>query len=410
MMRILILCLGIVVLLAIALLFSANRRAINLRTVGGAFAIQAGLAAFILYVPAGEKILLAISNSLSGVLTYSSEGINFLFGDLGRFKMGFLFAFHVLPIIIFMSALFSVLYYLGIMQWAIRIIGTGIHKLLKTSPAESMAATANIFAGNTDVFVLMRPYAPKMTRSELFALMCGGVASIAGSVLVGYASMGIEIRYLVAASFMSAPGGLLMAKILYPETETESVADVSGEMAAGEEKPINIVEAATNGASQGLKLAVNVGAMLLALIALIAMVNGLLGWAFGLFGMENVSLQLIFSYLFAPVAWLLGVPLSEILQVGNLLGQKLVLNEFVAYTSFIPLKDSLSDYSQIIVIMALAGFANLSAPAALIGVLGGIVPAQKSFIAKMGAKVILAGTLSNLMSAALTGLFFLIAH
>ncbi|WP_312948229.1 NupC/NupG family nucleoside CNT transporter [Superficieibacter sp.] len=409
-MRILILCLGIVVLLAIALLFSANRRAINLRTVGGAFAIQAGLAAFILYVPAGEKILLAISNSLSGVLTYSSEGINFLFGDLGRFKMGFLFAFHVLPIIIFMSALFSVLYYLGIMQWAIRIIGTGIHKLLKTSPAESMAATANIFAGNTDVFVLMRPYAPKMTRSELFALMCGGVASIAGSVLVGYASMGIEIRYLVAASFMSAPGGLLMAKILYPETETESVADVSGEMAAGEEKPINIVEAATNGASQGLKLAVNVGAMLLALIALIAMVNGLLGWAFGLFGMENVSLQLIFSYLFAPVAWLLGVPLSEILQVGNLLGQKLVLNEFVAYTSFIPLKDSLSDYSQIIVIMALAGFANLSAPAALIGVLGGIVPAQKSFIAKMGAKVILAGTLSNLMSAALTGLFFLIAH
>ncbi len=409
-MRILILCLGIVVLLAIALLFSANRRAINLRTVGGAFAIQGGLAAFILYVPAGEKILLAISNSLSGVLTYSSEGINFLFGDLGRFKMGFLFAFHVLPIIIFMSALFSVLYYLGIMQWAIRIIGTGIHKLLKTSPAESMAATANIFAGNTDVFVLMRPYAPKMTRSELFALMCGGVASIAGSVLVGYASMGIEIRYLVAASFMSAPGGLLMAKILYPETETESVADVSGEMAAGEEKPINIVEAATNGASQGLKLAVNVGAMLLALIALIAMVNGLLGWAFGLFGMENVSLQLIFSYLFAPVAWLLGVPSSEILQVGNLLGQKLVLNEFVAYTSFIPLKDSLSDYSQIIVIMALAGFANLSAPAALIGVLGGIVPAQKSFIAKMGAKVILAGTLSNLMSAALTGLFFLIAH
>ncbi|POT56789.1 NupC/NupG family nucleoside CNT transporter [Citrobacter amalonaticus] len=409
-MQILILCSGIVALLAIALLFSANRRAINLRTVCGAFAIQAGLAAFILYVPAGEKILLAISNSLSGVLAYSSEGINFLFGDLGRFKMGFLFAFHVLPIIIFMSALFSVLYYLGIMQWVIRLVGTGIHKLLKTSPAESMAATANIFAGNTDVFVLMRPYAPKMTRSELFALMCGGVASIAGSVLVGYASMGIEIRYLVAASFMSAPGGLLMAKILYPETEAENVADVSVDMAAGEEKPINIVEAATNGASSGLKLAVNVGAMLLALIALIAMVNGLLGWAFGLFGMENITLQLIFSYLFAPVAWVLGVPSSEILQVGNLLGQKLVLNEFVAYTSFIPLKESLSAYSQIIVIMALAGFANLSAPAALIGVLGGIVPTQKSFIAKMGAKVILAGTLSNLMSAALTGLFFLIAQ
>ncbi|HKM95156.1 MAG TPA: NupC/NupG family nucleoside CNT transporter [Buttiauxella sp.] len=409
-MRILILCLCILVLLAIALLFSSNRRAINLRTVLGAFTIQASVAAFILYVPAGEKILLAISNSLSGVLTYSSEGINFLFGDLGRFKMGFLFAFHVLPIIIFMSALFSVLYYLGIMQWVTRIIGTGIHKLLKTSPAESMAATANIFAGNTDVFVLMRPYAPKMTRSELFALMCGGVASIAGSVLVGYASMGIEMRYLVAASFMSAPGGLLMAKILYPETEPDNVADIHIENENPEERPINIVEAATNGAISGLKLAVNVGAMLLALIALIAMVNGLLGWVFDLFGIANITLQLIFSYLFAPIAWLLGVPGSEMLQVGSLLGQKLVLNEFVAYTSFISLKPELSEYSQIIVIMALAGFANLSAPAALIGVLGGIVPAQKSFIAQMGAKVILAGTLSNLMSAALTGLFYIVAH
>lgn len=409
-MQIMILCLGIVVLLAIAVLCSSNRRAINIRTVTGAFTIQASLAAFVLYVPAGEKTLLAISNSLSGILNYSSEGINFLFGDLGRFKMGFLFAFHVLPIIIFMSALFSVLYYIGIMQWVIRLIGTGIHKLLRTSPAESMAATANIFAGNTDVFVLMHPYAPKMTRSELFALMCGGVASIAGSVLVGYASMGIEIRYLVAASFMSAPGGLLMAKILYPETDAEHVADVSADMATGEEKPINIVEAATNGASTGLKLAVNVGAMLLALIALIAMINGLLGWIFDLFHIENITLQLIFSYIFAPVAWLLGVPGSEIFQVGNLLGQKLVLNEFVAYTSFIPLKASLSEYSQIIVIMALAGFANLSAPAALIGVLGGIVPAQKSFIAKMGGKVILAGTLSNLMSAALTGLFWLLAR
>jgi len=252
---------------------------------------------------------------------------------------------------------------------------------------------------------------PKMTRSELFALMCGGVASIAGSVLVGYASMGIEMRYLVAASFMSAPGGLLMAKILYPETEPDKVADIHIEDNENhEERPINIVEAATNGAISGLKLAVNVGAMLLALIALIAMVNGLLGWAFNLFGVANITLQLIFSYLFAPIAWLLGVPGAEMLQVGSLLGQKLVLNEFVAYTSFISLKSELSEYSQIIVIMALAGFANLSAPAALIGVLGGIVPAQKSFIAQMGAKVILAGTLSNLMSAALTGLFYLIAH
>lgn len=409
-MQIIIVCFGIIALLAIAWIFSENRRAISLRATLGAFFLQAGIAALVLYVPAGERVLLSISNSLSGMLNYSSEGINFLFGDLGRFKMGFVFAFHVLPIIIFMSALFSVLYYLGIMQWIIRIVGTGIHKLLKTSPAESMAATANIFAGNTDVFVLMRPYAPKMTRSELFALMSGGVASIAGSVLVGYASMGIDIKYLVAASFMSAPGGLLMAKMLFPETEPEKVADVSGDLMGSEEKPINIVEAATNGASTGLMLAVNVGAMLLALIALIAMVNGLLGWLLGLFGVEDITLQFIFSYIFAPVAWLLGVPAGEMLQIGNLLGQKLVLNEFLAYTSFIPLKPALSEYSQIIATMALAGFANLSAPAALIGVLGSIVPAQKSFIAKMGGKVILAGMLSNLLSAALTGLFYFIAY
>lgn len=409
-MQIIIVCLGIIALLAIAWIFSENRKAISLRATLGAFCLQAGIAALVLYVPAGERVLLSISNSLSGMLNYSSEGINFLFGDLGRFKMGFVFAFHVLPIIIFMSALFSVLYYLGIMQWVIRIIGNAIHKLLKTSPAESIAATANIFAGNTDVFVLMRPYAPKMTRSELFALMSGGVASIAGSVLVGYASMGIDIKYLVAASFMSAPGGLLMAKMLFPETEPDKVADVSGDLMGSEERPINIVEAATNGASTGLMLAVNVGAMLLALIALIAMVNGLLGWLFGLFGQQDITLQFIFSYIFAPIAWLLGVPAGEMLQIGNLLGQKLVLNEFVAYTSFIPLKPALSEYSQIIATMALAGFANLSAPAALIGVLGNIVPDKKSFIAKMGGKVILAGMLSNLLSAALTGLFYLIAH
>lgn len=409
-MQIIIVCLGIIALLAIAWIFSENRNAISLRATLGAFCLQAGIAALVLYVPAGERVLLSISNSLSGMLNYSSEGINFLFGDLGRFKMGFVFAFHVLPIIIFMSALFSVLYYLGIMQWVIRIIGNAIHKLLKTSPAESIAATANIFAGNTDVFVLMRPYAPKMTRSELFALMSGGVASIAGSVLVGYASMGIDIKYLVAASFMSAPGGLLMAKMLFPETEPDKVANVSGDLMGSEERPINIVEAATNGASTGLMLAVNVGAMLLALIALIAMVNGLLGWLFGLFGQQDITLQFIFSYIFAPIAWLLGVPAGEMLLIGNLLGQKLVLNEFVAYTSFIPLKPALSEYSQIIATMALAGFANLSAPAALIGVLGNIVPDKKSFIAKMGGKVILAGMLSNLLSAALTGLFYLIAH
>lgn len=405
-MQILIILCGILILFLIGFLLSENRRKINYRTVLGAFLIQASIAAFVLYAPFGQAVLLNISNVVSGIIDFSSEGINFIFGDIGRYKSGFIFAVHVLPVIIFISALVSVLYYLGIMQRFVSVIGMLFQKLLHTSKAESMAATSNIFVGNSDVFILMRPYAPSMTKSELFALMTGGLASVAGAVLVGYASMGIEIKYLLAAAFMSAPGGLLMAKLIYPETEPRSKEELK--QVVEEDRPINIIEAATRGASSGLMLALNVGAMLLALIALIAAFDGLLGWVTSLMGFEDISLQLIFSYIFAPFAYFLGVPNTEILQVGGLIGQKLVLNEFVAYAQFVDIKATLGDHSQIVTTIALAGFANLSAPAVLIGVLGVMVPDKKSFIAKIGWKVIAAGMLSNLMSASLAGLFFAI--
>ncbi|HBC3440386.1 TPA: NupC/NupG family nucleoside CNT transporter [Vibrio parahaemolyticus] len=393
---------GMMVLISIAAIFSSNRKAINLRLVGVAFSLQILIALFIIFLPAGQSVLLAISTGVASIMNYSSEGINFIFGDLGRFSSGFIFAIHVLPIIIFFSALMSVMYYLGIMQRVIRGIGIVLQKLLGSSQAESTAASANIFIGNTDVFVMMKPYAPKMTKSELFALMVGGFASVAGSVLVGYAGMGVDIKYLVTAAFMSAPAGLLFAKILYPETDEP--ADIDLDIYANEDKPVNIVEAATSGAFTGFKLASSVGVMLLALISLIAMANGLLGFVGGLVGFENLTLELIFSYIFAPFAFLLGVPKAELLQVGSLLGQKLVLNEFVAFLSFAEIKETLSQNTQVIVTIALAGFANLSAPAAMIGVLGGIVPNKKQFIASMGAKVILGATLANLMSAAIIAL------
>ncbi|WP_117235119.1 NupC/NupG family nucleoside CNT transporter [Vibrio maerlii] len=402
-MQTLIILGGMVVLIAIAFLASTNRKKINIRTVAGAFGLQAAIAAFIMFVPAGQAVLQGIANGVASVMGYSGEGINFLFGDLGRFKSGFIFAFHVLPIIVFFSALMSVLYYLGIMQRVVKYIGIAVQKILGTSQAESTAAAANIFVGNTDVFVMMKPYAPKMTRSELFALMVGGFASVAGSVLVGYASMGIEIKYLVTAAFMSAPAGLLFAKIIYPETEKAE--EVELDIYQNEEKPINLIEAATAGAFSGLQLAAAVGVMLLALISLIAMANGILGGIGGLVGFENLSLELIFSYIFAPFAFLLGVPTTEILSAGSLLGQKLVLNEFVAFLNFAEMKEGLSEHTQIVVTMALAGFANLSAPAAMIGVLGTIVPDKKQFIASMGTRVILGATLANLMSAAITGLY-----
>lgn len=411
---------GMVVLLAIAFAFSSNRKAINIRTVGGAFAIQFALGAFVLYVPWGRDLLNGFSTGVSNVINYGNDGSSFLFGGLVSNKMfevfgggGFIFAFRVLPTLIFFSALISVLYYIGVMQWVIKILGGVLQKALGTSRAESMSAAANIFVGQTEAPLVVRPFVPKMTQSELFAVMCGGLASVAGGVLAGYASMGVPLEYLVAASFMAAPGGLLFAKILHPETDKPHE-DFDEALDGGDDKPANVIDAAAGGAASGLQLALNVGAMLIAFVGLIALVNGMLGGIGGWFGMPELTLELILGYAFSPLAFLIGVPWAEAVTAGSFIGQKLVVNEFVAYLNFTPYLGEnaqviaatgqvMSEKTTAIISFALCGFANLSSIAILLGGLGSLAPNRRSDIARMGIKAVLAGTLSNLMAATMAG-------
>lgn len=413
---------GMVTLVAIALLFSSDRRAIRLRTVLGAFAIQAGIGAFVLYVPVGQAVLATVSDAVSQVVLYANDGIDFVFGGLADVEAsGFVFAFKVLPVIIFFSSLTAVLYYLGIMQWIIRILGGALQKALGTSRTESLSATANIFVGQTEAPLVVRPFIARMTASQLFAVMCGGLASVAGSVLAGYAALGIPMEYLVAASFMAAPGGLLFAKLLMPETETpeDSVSAAEERLDEEEDHPTNVLDAAAAGASSGLMLAANVGAMLLAFIGLIALLNGMLGGIGGWFGLESLSLELILGWLFSPLAFLLGVPWEEATLAGSFIGQKLVVNEFVAYINLAPYLDGdqvvaatgqvMTPHTMAVLSFALCGFANLSSIAILLGGLGSIAPSRRHEIARFGLKAVLAGTLSNLMSASLAGFFLALA-
>ena len=401
--------LGMVVLLAIAILFSNNRRAINWRTVIGALAIQIGFAALILYVPAGKNALGATADAVANVIAYGNEGINFVFGGLAdpSKPTGFIFAVKVLPIIVFFSGLISVLYYLGIMQVVIKIIGGALQKVLGTSKTESMSAAANIFVGQTEAPLVVKPYISRMTESELFAIMAGGTASIAGSVMAGYAGMGVSLTYLIAASFMAAPAGLLFAKILYPQTEKFN--DIQPEITDAE-KPSNLLEAMAGGASAGMQLALNVGAMLIAFVALIALINGILGGIGGWFGYGELTLQSIFGWIFKPLAYLIGVSWQESGVAGEMIGMKLAVNEFVGYLEFAKYLQPdtavvLSEKTKAIITFALCGFANFSSIAILIGGLGGIAPNRRGDIARLGLRAIVAGTLANLMSATIAGLF-----
>ncbi|WP_435236643.1 NupC/NupG family nucleoside CNT transporter [Psychromonas sp. PT13] len=416
-MQIIMGLIGIASLIVIAVLFSSNRKAINLRTVGGAFALQALIPAIVIFTDSGAAILGGMSSAVQTVIDSANAGVSFLFGGLVSGKMfevfgggGFVFAFKVLPIIIFFASLMAVLYYLGVMQFIVKVFGGALQKLLGTSRTESLSAAANVFVGQTEAPLVVKPYIKSMTRSELFAVMAGGLASVAGSVLAGYASLGVSLDYLIAASFMAAPGGLLMAKLLEPETEKQTDNDpvLSKEeaLAEQEDQPVNVIDAAASGASSGLHLALNVGAMLIAFIALIALINGMLAAVGGVFGLEALTLQQILGYLFAPIAFLIGVPWSEAMQAGSLLGQKLVVNEFVAYIDFVGIKETLSANTQVIITVALCGFANLSSMAILLGGLGVLSPSRRPDIARMGLKAVLAGTLSNFMSAALVGIFF----
>ncbi|NCH88607.1 NupC/NupG family nucleoside CNT transporter [Cronobacter dublinensis] len=422
-MQILMGLVGMLALLAIAVVLSSNRKAINLRTVVGAWLIQVAIGALVLYVPAGRKVLLAMSEGVANVIAYGNSGISFLFGGLVSDKMfevfgggGFIFALRVLPVIVFFSSLIAVLYYLGIMQLVIRLLGGALRKVLKTSRTESLSATANIFVGQTEAPLVVRPYIATMTRSELFAVMCGGLASVAGSVLAGYAQMGVPLEYLIAASFMAAPGGLLFAKIMIPETEQPNDAPHLERVQHDPDRPSNVLDAAASGASAGMQLALNVGAMLLAFVALIALLNGMLSGIGGWFNHPELSLQLILGWVFSPVAWLIGVPWEEAMVAGSFIGQKLIINEFVAYMNFGEyLKDDaavaaaglqvLSAHTKAIISFALCGFANLSSIAILIGGLGSMAPSRRHDVAQLGLKAVAAGTLSNLMSATIAGVF-----
>ena len=395
--------LGIAVLLGIAFALSSAKRSISFRTVGGAFAMQALIGAFVLYSELGKEVLLAATGFVANIIAYSQDGIDFLFGPIGDKSIAFIFAFNVLPVIVFFSSLIAVLYHLKVMGLIIKVIGGFLQKVLRTSRPESMSAAANIFVGQTEAPLVVRPFIPHMTRSELFAVMVGGLASIAGSVMAGYAGMGVDLKYLLAASFMAAPGGMLMAKIILPETEEPK--DGLSEIDSEDTGYANVFDAAASGAASGMTLALNVGAMLLAFIALIAMFNGLVGWTGGLLGYENVTFEGIMGYILQPLAWAIGVPWEEAQIAGSFIGQKMVVNEFVAYLNYLEHQPNLSESTQAIVTFALCGFANLSSIAILMGGIGAMAPTRRKEIAQLGLKAVIAATLSNLMSAALAGIY-----
>lgn len=391
---------GIFAILLFAWLFSTDRKNIQIRTVSLAFLLQVSFALLVLYVPMGKEVLNGVTGAVSNLINYGQEGIAFLFGGLATGSVGFVFAVNVLGIIIFFSALISGLYHIGLMPRVINLIGGGLQKLLGTGRAESLSATANIFVGMIEAPLVVKPYLKNMTDSQFFAVMTCGLASVAGGTLVGYASLGVDLNYLIAAAFMSAPAGLLMAKMLVPGSPDDVVEEdiTSIELP----KATNVVEAMADGAMSGLRIAVAVGATLLAFISVIAMLNGLLGYMGSWFDIE-LSFELILGYLFAPVAWLLGIPWSEATIAGSLIGNKIVVNEFVAFIQLMESKELLSQHSQAIVTFALCGFANISTMAVLIGGLGSLVPERRSFISQYGFRAITAGVLANLMSAAIAG-------
>ncbi|CAN5383844.1 NupC/NupG family nucleoside CNT transporter [soil metagenome] len=440
---------GMIVLLAMAVLLSTNRKAIKLRTVGAALALQMGFGVIVLYWSAGQAALEQASKGVQAVINSSGEGIAFVFGPALP-NEGLVFAFQVLPVIIFFASLSAVLYHWGILQKVVAVLGGGIAWLLGTGRAESVNAAANIFVGQTEAPLVIKPYIKRLTRSGLFAVMVGGLSTVAGSVLVGYSLLGAPLEYLIAASFMAAPGALLMAKIVLPETKedvpveaesgdqekaavgassgarTASASDGSSGSDGSDAEPVdasggsgdepdtdddddemeyrNVIDAAASGAADGLRLALNIGAMLLAFISLIALLNLFIGIVGGWFGADSLSFEQILGYVFAPIMFAIGVDWGEAVQAGSFVGQKVVVNEFVAFADFAPQIDSFSTKTAAIITFALTGFANLGSLGILLGGLGGIAPGRRREIAELGVRAIAAATLANLMSAAIAGI------
>lgn len=394
---------GMITIFLIAILFSTNRKAINWRTVAGGLAIQITFAFLVFVTTWGQNILQYMSQSVNNLIGYTTEGIEFLYGPLiNHENMGMMFAFQVLPTIIFFSSLIAVLYHLGIMQKVIMLIGGLLSKVLGTTKVESINAAGNIFVGQTEAPLLIRPFISRITKSELFAVMTGGFTSIAGSTLVGYTLLGIEVEYLLAASFMAAPAALVLAKLFVPEVEPhhELIEDVAPE----ESDTTNVFDAIAGGAVTGLKLAVNIGAILLSFIALLALLNGIIGWVGNLFDVV-ITLEKLLGYLLAPLAFVIGVPWDEAVRSASFIGQKIVTNEFVAFSSLGEAKGELSEKAEIVTTFALTGFGSLSGIGVQIGALGGMAPDRRKDVANLGLRAVIAATLANLLSASIAGMF-----
>jgi len=407
--------LGMAVILAVALLFSRNRRAIRWRTVGWAFALQLAFAFLVLYWEQGKNALERFSNLVSSAIGFADQGSAFLFGwlagpqdalgsKLGLPIGGFVFAFKVLPLIIFICAFFSILYHFGIIQRIVQGMAWVMQRTMKVSGAEALCVAANVFIGQTEAPVMIAPYIARMTTSELLTMMTGGMAHVSGAVMLAYVTMGAPLKYLITASVMAAPGTFMIAKILWPETdEPATMGTVRMKV---EKSSANFIDAAATGASQGMTLALNISAMLIAFVALIAMANGLLGWVGGLFGSPGFKLQTIFGWVFSPLALILGAPKQDAAIVGNLIANKTVINEFFAFSMMKDVVGQLSEKGKLVATFALCGFANFSSIGIQIGGIGGLAPTRKSDLARLGFRALLAGSLVSFMTASIAGMIY----
>jgi CNT family concentrative nucleoside transporter len=398
--------LGIAVILGLAYLFSTDRRAIKLKTVAWGLGLQLALGLFVLRAPSGQIIFQVLGKGAKHLLDFSYVGSAFIFGDLGRAdsSLGLIFAFQVLPTIIFIAAFFAVLYHLGIMQIIIRAAAWLMTKVMGASGAESLNVAASIFMGQTEAPLTIRPFLPKLTKSELMTVMTSGMAHISGGMMAAYIRVGgADPKNLLTAVIMTAPGTLLMAKMLVPETEQPLTAGRVQIPAA--EKESNVLGAIARGTIDGLHLALNVGAMLIVFLALLALLNAMMGWVHIHIHWFPYSLQQILGWVFAPVAWLIGVRWHDATAVGNLLGTRMVLNEFVAFAQLGTMKAALDPRTFTIATFALCGFANFSSIGIQIGGIGALAPEQRHQLAKFGIRAMLAGTMANLISAAIVGIF-----
>ena len=400
--------LGLLTMLGLAYLFSTNRRAIKLKIVLWGLGLQISLAFLVIRWTGGQQLFLRMGNAVTRVLAYAYIGSAFVFGELGKqnSSLGFIFAFQVLPTIIFIASLFALLYYLGIMQVVIRAAAWVMQRIMGASGAESLNVAASIFMGQTEAPLTIRPFIPDLTQSELMTIMTSGMAHVSGGIMAAYIAYGIDPKHLLSAVIMTAPGTLLISKMLVPETETPRTAGrvvMSAEEEEAERKE-NLLGAISRGTTDGLHLALNIAAMLISFLALVALLNGVMGWVHGYVHWFPQSLEAIFGALFAPIAWLIGVPWKDCLSIGNLLGTRMALNEFVAYSLLGPQKAILDPKSFTIATFALCGFANLGSIGIQIGGIGALAPNKKAELARLGLRAMFAGTMANLMSASIAGL------